>query len=679
MGFYSKYIKPIITQRTAQGRGNRQATTSIADIGKFDKKKPLLYSLRMTHQLRFDLEMNDWRNAIYSARNPSLPQRAALYELYESTRIDDAVKHEIRLATIDIQSAPFRITRNGKEDKELKKLFEKAWFQNYLKLALETEFFGYTVLDFTPKPNATGEVESLQILPRQHVRPERGEVLAWSNDPKGIPFDELNKAGFRLLPLGDVQDLGLMESGSQMVIRKGYANKDWSTKNEKFGMPYVALMVSTDNETELERREAMLSGMGANNYGIFRKDDDEIHFIEPKDTANGHKTYEDYINLQNNRIALLFNGQTGASNEKSFVGSAEVHERTMGKFTLSRLRYMQNDINDRLFPFLTRYYMYKLDGAKLEFTELDEKKPTPIAKPNTEGGNNPDDPKSKGGTTLTKKLSDLYAPSGSGACCDLHPPKLTTLSTNLNDIFEKTVKAVFDKKIKAGQLSKDIWQYNVDELFKGLNNGFGSEYSTSKPDSRLVKNLTQNVGVAMAFKNWHNVNDMVAALVDETTGEPRSFEQFKEIALTIDAKYNKDWLASEYQLAQRSATMAVEWERLQETADLLPNLRYVTVGDERVREAHKKLDGLVLPINDDFWHLFYPPNGWGCRCTVEPTDDDPKERSYTPDEKEVPPAFRMNVGKSGEVFGSEHPYFDLKPSDKKTIQEQLKKWEQNGK
>jgi len=242
----------------------------------------------------------------------------------------------------------------AKKIRHSKKLFERAWFQNYLKFALEAEFFGYTVLDFEPKPTATGEVESIRVLPRQHVTPERGEVLAWANDTKGIPFDDLNKAGFRLLPLGDVHDLGLMETGSQLVIRKGYANKDWSIKNEKFGMPYVALMVSTDNDKELERREAMLAGMGANNYGIFRKDEDEIHFIEPKDTANGHKTYEDYIALQDTRIALLFNGQTGASNEKSFVGSAEVHERTMGKFTLSRLRAIQNDANDKLFPFLTR-------------------------------------------------------------------------------------------------------------------------------------------------------------------------------------------------------------------------------------------------------------------------------------------------------------------------------------
>jgi SPP1 gp7 family putative phage head morphogenesis protein len=687
MGFWGSYIKPLITQRSERGRGNT-TTTQTVDIGRFDKKKPLLYSLRMTPQLRFDIEMEDWRVALYEARNPTLPQRAALYEMYESTRIDDAVKHEIRLATVDVQSAPFRIlNKNGKEQADLQKLFKKSWFQNYLKLALECEFFGHTVIDFEPKPTASGEVDSVRVLPREHVRPQMGEVLAWSRDTKGIAFEDLNKAGFRLFPLGDVNDLGLMETGSQLVIRKGYANKDWSTKNEKFGMPYVALMVSTDNENELQRREQMLAGMGANNYGIFRKDDDEIHFIEPKDTANGHKTYEDFINQQNSRLALLFNGQTGASNEKSFVGSAEVHERTMGKFTLSRLRAIQNDVNDKLFPFLTKYYpTYQLDGSELNFTELDEKKPLPVEKPkDTEGSPNPPappkppSPKPKGGSTLTKQLSDLYTPSGSGAtvCCDLHAadaPRLTKLSTSLNDIFEKTVLAVFQKKIKAGQLDKSLWDYNVKELTSGLNIGFGSEYTADKTQPDFVKNLTKNVGVAMAFKNWHNMNDMAAALVDES-GEPRTFEQFREVALGLDAQYNQSWLLSEFQLATRSATMAVEWERLKETADLLPNLRYVTVGDKRVREAHKKMDGIVVPMNDPYWDLFYPPNGWGCRCTIEPTDDDAKEPDYTPDETQVPKVFRQNVGKTGEVFSEDHPYFDLKPSDKKTILGQIKKWE----
>ncbi|MCS2679780.1 hypothetical protein NXV81_04420 [Bacteroides ovatus] len=26
--------------------------------------------------------------------------------------------------------------------------------------------------------------------------------------------------------------------------------------------------------------------------------------------------------------------------------------------------------------------------------------------------------------------------------------------------------------------------------------------------------------------------------------------------------------------------------------------------------------GITLPASDPFWAEFYPPNGWGCRCSV---------------------------------------------------------------
>ena len=61
--------------------------------------------------------------------------------------------------------------------------------------------------------------------------------------------------------------------------------------------------------------------------------------------------------------------------------------------------------------------------------------------------------------------------------------------------------------------------------------------------------------------------------------------------------------------------MAAKWERFAQDGDRY-NLQYRTIGDDRVREEHAGLDGITLPIDDPFWHTYYPPNGWNCRCTV---------------------------------------------------------------
>lgn len=41
---------------------------------------------------------------------------------------------------------------------------------------------------------------------------------------------------------------------------------------------------------------------------------------------------------------------------------------------------------------------------------------------------------------------------------------------------------------------------------------------------------------------------------------------------------------------------------------------YVTMGDDRVRKSHEILHGVRRKWDDAFWDLFWPPNGWGCRC-----------------------------------------------------------------
>lgn len=46
--------------------------------------------------------------------------------------------------------------------------------------------------------------------------------------------------------------------------------------------------------------------------------------------------------------------------------------------------------------------------------------------------------------------------------------------------------------------------------------------------------------------------------------------------------------------------------------------KYVTVEDSRVRPTHAILDGICLPKDHPFWTIFYPPNGFNCRCQAIP-------------------------------------------------------------
>ncbi|MFR3923520.1 MAG: phage minor head protein, partial [Dysosmobacter welbionis] len=44
--------------------------------------------------------------------------------------------------------------------------------------------------------------------------------------------------------------------------------------------------------------------------------------------------------------------------------------------------------------------------------------------------------------------------------------------------------------------------------------------------------------------------------------------------------------------------------------------QYQTAGDRHVRESHAAMDGRVFPADSPVWDIWYPPNGFGCRCMV---------------------------------------------------------------
>ncbi|WP_309679446.1 phage minor head protein [Polaromonas sp.] len=71
----------------------------------------------------------------------------------------------------------------------------------------------------------------------------------------------------------------------------------------------------------------------------------------------------------------------------------------------------------------------------------------------------------------------------------------------------------------------------------------------------------------------------------------------------------------------RSAHMAGRWEQLLANQANRPYLQYRTAGDSRVRPQHRAWNGLIFPIGDSFWQTHYPPNGWGCRCTIRAYSD----------------------------------------------------------
>lgn len=134
------------------------------------------------------------------------------------------------------------------------------------------------------------------------------------------------------------------------------------------------------------------------------------------------------------------------------------------------------------------------------------------------------------------------------------------------------------------------------------------------PSPIMIQRLKESNYVFSGFKTFHEMKEAFPLLVDED-GNRKPFKQFLKEVQTVNEKYNSHYLRAEYTFAVTSSEMAAKWEQFEEDGDRY-DLQYRTVGDDKVRESHRKLDGVTLPPSSRFWDEYFPPNGWRCRCTV---------------------------------------------------------------
>lgn len=231
-------------------------------------------------------------------------------------------------------------------------------------------------------------------------------------------------------------------------------------------------------------------------------------------------------------------------------------------------------------------------------------------------------------------------------------------------------KLIKEGKVTPTKLPEQVYHVNADKIVKGIYEGYGKTLKDvvyDSPDFRMLNSLRENAYMFSAAKTFQETLQMTEALTDGD--KVVSFSEFKESVASISNTFNENYLATEYNTAIASAQNASSWERIQEDKNVLPYLKYQTIGD--ACDICEPLDNVVLPVDDPFWNNFYPPNHFNCRCLCDSlennfgaTSDATKSDLESEVGKLMDDTFKMNSGKLGEVFSEDHPYFIVPPEYK---------------
>ncbi len=122
--------------------------------------------------------------------------------------------------------------------------------------------------------------------------------------------------------------------------------------------------------------------------------------------------------------------------------------------------------------------------------------------------------------------------------------------------------------------------------------------------------------------------------VDSAIAEGTTPETFRQNFDGIVAKHGwsykggRDWRTRViYETNLRTSYAAGRWQQMQAVKERRPYWRYRhSPASVEPRENHLSWDGLVLHADDPWWHTHYPPNGRGCKCSVDTLSERDLER-----------------------------------------------------
>lgn len=591
-------------------------------------------------------DVGDWRSALTAADNGRVK---SLYDLFDDILIDgvlsDAVRKRIDAVTnseLTFQDA------EGQEVGEISDLIDTIAWETLLGEIVKKKIYGRSGVEF----DFSGGSFAVSVIPPKHINLTKRVILRNDTDNDGIPYE----GDSHLLVLGDERDFGLLLKAAPYAIYKRGGFGDWSQWVELFGMPQRIGRYNTYDPESRKLLEEAFEKAGSAPYVVIPKEADVETSSSGGDSGSG---YDEFRKANNEEMLITILGQTMTTvqGDKGARSLGEVHKEVEEGKNMSDLRYVQRVLNQFVIPMLEArgfpvsggHFIFPKAAEQLSVNDvvqlsgimdiplsyLHEKYSIPVPKDgepvarraaapayddsseNPDSSEDPDDsPVANSDRGQCGPLLDFFAKAPlDGASNGTRPTVTLSDDRSLEDTLISSVASGAAPYFDAGLfafISGNLLEAVRTAFRRNLNNADLS-YSYGMRDDAFITALEMNLFHFSAGKTLAEIQALNKAFRDSG-----SYADFEKRAREICSTFNRAWQRTEYETAVLTAESASNYHRLKSKTALFPYWRYATVGDDRVREEHRKLDGVILAANDPRWKKIFPPNGWKCRCRVVP-------------------------------------------------------------
>lgn len=314
--------------------------------------------------------IEEWKNAIYSAKNPASQRWAYLQEMYEKAMLNDVVYSAIDLRLKRIEREYYTLT--DKQGNDITHYLNGSWFNDFKKYTVESNFYGFTVVEITTKDGKP----VVELIPRAHLAPLAGGINMASPTSGLLVYrdTELEKV---LIEIGKPTDLGSLHILTLATIYFKHALEEWAEFISLFGKPLRIGKVFSRNDEARQKMASNLDAMGSSAWAVIDQEE-SVEFIESTKT-DAFNVYDKMMSRMERAIHRIILGQTSLTEEKAFVGAAKVSQGIANDILVADKKLIERVVNEDLLPRLIAFGWKELEGAsfqmdeRIEITELDLK------------------------------------------------------------------------------------------------------------------------------------------------------------------------------------------------------------------------------------------------------------------------------------------------------------------